>query len=92
MNLSDIIESYVEMIQPKNIVALTNAKLDHQSQKILDDWSKSNITNSVFPEDQRDLKLFVTASAFLKEIQQLNKYPNSSHVGGLVNHFLSEIK
>lgn len=90
--ISNIIESYVEIIQPKNLITLTNAKLDQLSQKTLMEWNRENIINSNFTEDQKELKLFLASSIFLKEIQQLSKYPSSSSVGKLVGNFLEKIK
>ena len=89
--ISDIIEPYVDVVQPKDLKSMSNAKLDQKSAIIVDDWASDKITNSMLPDDKKDLKLYIASVMFLKEVQQLNKYPKSSIVGKLVNNFLSQI-
>lgn len=89
--ITSIIEDYVDTLQPKDILSETNAKMDQKSSIILQKWRNNNTTNSQLDENEKQLKLFLASSAFLKEIQQLNKYPNTSQVGRLVSHFLKQI-
>ena len=89
--VSDIIESYVDTIQPKDLLSQTKAKLDQKSHRVLDDWSKNGVNNSDLKGDMSDLKLYLASVAFLKEVQQLDKYPSSSTVGKLVDNFLHQI-
>ena len=89
--ISNLIEPYVASLQPKDLKKKTNAKLDQKSQLVVDAWERQDVTNSVLPEDKKDLKLYIASVAFLKEIQQLSKYPASNTVSELVNTFLSQI-
>ena len=70
---------------------LTNAKLDQRSQRVLQEWKNNNVTNSQLDAGRKELKLYLASVAFLKEVQQLNKYPNATKVSDLVNHFLQQI-
>ena len=90
-DISSIIEDYVDTIQPKDLSSITNAKLDQKSQRVLQEWKNNEVTNSQLDSSREDLKLYLASVAFLKEVQQLNKYPNSSKVGKLVNNFLDQI-
>ena len=89
--ISGLIEDYVDTVQPKDLLSITNAKMDQKSNLVLQNWKNNDVTNAQLDKDKKELKLFLAASAFLKEIQQLNKYPNASKVGNLVNHFLQQI-
>lgn len=89
--ISDIIEPYVESLQPKDLKSMSKAKLDQKSAIIVDDWASDKITNSMLPDDKKDMKLYLASVMFLKEVQQISKYPQSSTVGKLVNTFLSQI-
>lgn len=89
--ISDIIEDYVETIQPKDLGSYLFAKLDYKTNKILEDWNEIGLTNSQLTDEQKELKLFIASSAFLKEIQQFHNYPDYSPVGKLVDYFLKQI-
>ena len=90
-DISDIIEDYVDTIEPKDLLSKTNAKLDQRSQRVLQEWKNNNVTNSQLDAGRKELKLYLASVAFLKEVQQLNKYPNATKVSDLVNHFLQQI-
>lgn len=89
--ISDLIEDYVDTIEPKDLLSMTNAKLDQKSQRVLQEWKNNNVTNAQLDDGKRELKLYIASVAFLKEVQQLNKYPDSTKVSELVNHFLRQI-
>ena len=90
--ISDSIEEYMDSIQPKDIKRMINVTLDHQSDVVLNSWVRNNVTNSTLPDDEKELKLYISSVAFMKEIENLNKYPQFSSIGDLVNDFLdSEI-
>ena len=86
--ISDSIEFYIDSIQPKNIKYLTNVQLDRQSEVVLNSWVRNNITNSTLPHDEIELKLYISSMIFLKEIENLKKYPKFSSLGKLVIDFL----
>lgn len=89
--ISDIIEPYVEEIQPKDLLSKTNARLDSKSQRVLQGWSEKGLLNSQADPSVHELKIFLASQAFLKEIQQLNDTLFSNKVSDLVNHFLKQI-
>lgn len=86
--ISDSIEFYIDSIQPKNIKYLTNVQLDRQSEVVLNSWVRNNITNSTLPHDEIELKLYISSMIFLKEIENLKKYPQFSSLGKMVIDFL----
>jgi len=90
-DISDVIEDYVDTIEPKDLLSKTNAKLDQKSQRVLQEWKNNNVTNAQLDAGKQELKLYIASVAFLKEVQQLNKYPNATKVSELVNHFLQQI-
>lgn len=90
-DVSMAIEDYVESIQPKNLLSDTNAKLDQKSEMTLKVWDRDGITNSQLDENEQDLKLYLASVCFVKEIQQLSKYPNFTSVGSMVKNILKEI-
>lgn len=90
-DVSMAIEDYVESIQPKNLLSDTNAKLDQKSEMTLKFWNREGTTNSQLDENEQDLKLYLASVCFVKEIQQLSKYPNSTSVGSMVKNILKEI-
>lgn len=90
-DVSMAIEDYVASIQPKNLLSDTNAKLDQKSEMTLKVWDREGTTNSQLDENEQDLKLYLASVCFVKEIQQLSKYPNSTSVGSMVKNILKEI-
>ena len=86
--ISNSIEFYIDSIQPKNIKYLTNVQLDRQSEVVLNSWVRNNITNSTLPHDEIELKLYISSMIFLKEVENLKKYPQFSSLGKLVIDFL----
>lgn len=89
--ISDVIDDYAVTVQPKEILDITNAHLDQKSTRVLQEWKKDGVTNSQLDEDGKELKEYLVALAFQKEIQQLDKYPSASRVSKLVSQFLNQI-
>lgn len=90
-DVTDAIERYVKNIQPKDILSKTNVKLDQKSMLTLREWESKGITNSMLDSNEEDLKLYLITVCFVTEIQDLNKYPESSRVSSLVKEVLDEI-
>ena len=90
-DVTDAIERYVKNIQPKDILSKTNVKLDQKSMLTLREWERKGITNSMLDSNEEDLKLYLITVCFVTEIQDLNKYPESSRVSSLVKEVLDEI-
>lgn len=92
-DITYLIEDYVDTIQPKDLSSMTYAKLDQKAKLTLETWKDNKTTNADLTPEEKELKLYLAAEAFLKEIQQLNKYPSlmPTRVGKLVNNFLQQI-
>lgn len=90
-DISMLIEDYVDSIQPKDILSITEAKLDQKSTMTLRSWQNQSITNSKLDENGQALKLYLVSVCFEKEIQQLNKYPTYSEVSPLVYGILRQV-
>lgn len=89
--ISDVIEDYVDTIQPHNLLSETKAKLDQKSLLILQKWRDNKTTNSQLTKGEKEMKLYLASVAFLKEVQQYNKFPSTSEPGKMVKEFLRQI-